>query len=44
MDMDHPTYETFDALYPYCYRVASAVGLCCIEISATRIHGRASTR
>jgi phytoene synthase len=32
MDMDHPTYETFDALYPYCYRVASAVGLCCIEI------------
>ena len=30
--MDHPTYETFDALYPYCYRVASAVGLCCIEI------------
>jgi phytoene synthase len=32
MDMDHPTYDTFDALYPYCYRVASAVGLCCIEI------------
>src|SRR6266849_4418502 len=32
MDMDHPTYETFDAVYPYCYRVASAVGLCCIEI------------
>jgi phytoene synthase len=32
MDMDHPTYETFDDLYPYCYRVASAVGLCCIEI------------
>jgi phytoene synthase len=32
MDMDHPTYETFDQLYPYCYRVASAVGLCCIEI------------
>ena len=32
MDMDHPTYETFDELYPYCYRVASAVGLCCIEI------------
>jgi phytoene synthase len=32
MDMDHPTYETFDALYPYCYRVAAAVGLCCIEI------------
>ena len=32
MDLDHPTYETWDALYPYCYRVASAVGLCCIEI------------
>ncbi len=32
MDLDHATYETFDALYPYCYRVASAVGLCCIEI------------
>ncbi|HSB43342.1 MAG TPA: presqualene diphosphate synthase HpnD [Methylomirabilota bacterium] len=32
MDMDHPAYETFDQLYPYCYRVASAVGLCCIEI------------
>ena len=25
-------YETADDLYPYCYRVASAVGLCCIEI------------
>jgi len=32
MDLDHAGYETFDALYPYCYRVASAVGLCCIEI------------
>src|ERR1700737_1819255 len=32
MDLDHPTYETWDTLYPYCYRVASAVGLCCIEI------------
>jgi phytoene synthase len=32
MDLDHPTYETFEDLYPYCYRVASAVGLCCIEI------------
>jgi phytoene synthase len=32
MDLVHSTYETFDALYPYCYRVASAVGLCCIEI------------
>jgi phytoene synthase len=32
MDLDHSSYETFDALYPYCYRVASAVGLACIEI------------
>jgi len=32
MDLDRATYETFDELFPYCYRVASAVGLCCIEI------------
>ncbi len=32
MDLDQVAYETFDELYPYCYRVASAVGLCCIEI------------
>jgi phytoene synthase len=32
MDVDHQAYDTFDALYPYCYRVAAAVGLCCIEI------------
>jgi phytoene synthase len=32
MDLDHSTYETFDDLYSYCYRVASTVGLCCIEI------------
>ena len=32
MDLEKATYETFDELYPYCYRVASAVGLCCIEI------------
>ena len=32
MDLDRSTYGTFDELYPYCYRVASAVGLCCIEI------------
>ncbi len=36
MDLDHATYETFDDLYPYCYRVASAVGLCCIEIFGYR--------
>ena len=32
MDLDGTTYETAEDLYPYCYRVASAVGLCCIEI------------
>ena len=32
MDLDRVRYETFDDLEPYCYRVASAVGLCCIEI------------
>jgi 15-cis-phytoene synthase len=32
MDLERAAYETFDELLPYCYRVASAVGLCCIEI------------
>jgi phytoene synthase len=32
MDLRQATYETAEDLYPYCYRVASAVGLCCIEI------------
>src|SRR5438034_1643004 len=32
MDLDRVAYETADDLYPYCYRVASAVGLACIEI------------
>jgi phytoene synthase len=32
MDLDRSRYETFGDLYPYCYRVAGAVGLCCIEI------------
>jgi phytoene synthase len=32
MDLDRVVFETADDLYPYCYRVASAVGLCCIEI------------
>jgi phytoene synthase len=32
MDLTQTTYETEKDLYPYCYRVASAVGLCCIEI------------
>jgi 15-cis-phytoene synthase len=32
MDLTRTTYETAEELEPYCYRVASAVGLCCIEI------------
>ncbi len=32
MDLERSRYETFEDLYPYCYRVAGAVGLCCIEI------------
>ncbi|HXG03142.1 MAG TPA: presqualene diphosphate synthase HpnD [Candidatus Binatia bacterium] len=32
MDLDRATYETAEDLYPYCYRVASAVGLAAIEI------------
>jgi phytoene synthase len=32
MDLDHARYPTFDALSQYCRRVASAVGLVCVEI------------
>jgi phytoene synthase len=32
MDLDPVVYATFDELYRYCYRVASAVGLACIHI------------
>jgi len=32
MDLDRPRYDTFDDLREYCLRVASAVGLLCIEI------------
>jgi len=32
MDLERVRFETAADLYPYCYRVASAVGLCCIEI------------
>jgi 15-cis-phytoene synthase len=32
MDLERASYETIEDLLPYCYRVASAVGLCCIEI------------
>ncbi|HEX9821726.1 MAG TPA: presqualene diphosphate synthase HpnD [Methylomirabilota bacterium] len=32
MDLERVRFETAEDLYPYCHRVASAVGLCCIEI------------
>ncbi|MFL5242239.1 MAG: phytoene/squalene synthase family protein [Gemmataceae bacterium] len=32
MDLDLVRYKTFADLYPYCYRVASAVGLACLHI------------
>jgi phytoene synthase len=36
MDVEGVTYETAEDLYPYCYRVASAVGLAAIEIFGYR--------
>ena len=32
MDLNHAGYETFQELSQYCYRVASTIGLICIEI------------
>jgi len=32
MDLTISSYETFDALREYCYRVAGAVGLCCAHV------------
>jgi phytoene synthase len=39
MDLDSRRYRTFDELYEYCWRVASTVGLTCIEIFGAR-HAR----
>ncbi len=36
MDLTRKRYETFEQLRPYCYRVASALGLICIEIFGYR--------
>ena len=36
MDLGPRRYETFDDLYQYCIRVASAVGLVCLEIFGSR--------
>lgn len=39
MDLRHVRYPTFDALSEYCRRVASAVGLICVEIFGYRNPG-----
>src|SRR4051794_39305493 len=36
MDLDTPRYQTFDDLFEYCRRVASAVGMICIRIWGCR--------
>ena len=36
MDLHHPRYQTFDELAGYCRRVASTVGLMCVEIFGAR--------
>lgn len=36
MDLDHVRYADFEALHEYCWRVASTVGLICIEIFGQR--------
>ena len=41
MDVDRRRYETFEDFYQYCLRVASSVGLICIEIFG---HRNAGTR
>ena len=35
-DLNHMQYATFDDLYPYCYRVASIVGLICLKVFGTQ--------
>ena len=40
MDLDRSRYATFDELYEYCWRVASTVGLMCLEIFGVRDTGR----
>ena len=39
MDLGSRRYETFDDLYQYCIRVASAVGLICVDIFGYRDEG-----
>src|SRR5471032_1555450 len=39
MDLDTPRYQTFEDLFEYCRRVASAVGMICIRIWGCRNDG-----
>ena len=39
MDLDTPRYQTFEDLFQYCRRVASAVGMICIRIWGCRSAG-----
>ncbi len=39
MDLDTTRYQTFDELFEYCRRVASAVGMICIRIFGSRNDG-----
>lgn len=39
MDTEPRVFDTFDDLHAYCYRVASAVGLCCLHIWGFRSDG-----
>jgi len=39
MDLEPRTFETFEDLHAYCYRVASVVGLSCIKIWGYRSEG-----
>ena len=41
MDLTTYRYRTFEELRPYCYRVASVVGLICIQVFGHRPHPRA---
>ena len=36
MDLTTNRFATFDELYPYCYRVASVVGLICLKVFGTQ--------
>ena len=36
MDLTIKRYQTFQDLYPYCYRVAAVVGLICLKVFGTR--------